>query len=137
MKLIRYGKYTGEPADAVDLEELVRRLGDFFLRSGFDSPYYSVAEFDPDRTMEALREAILRALQEGDLLSKDSISEEMRRLLEDPGAMENESIRELLDKLVERLAQEGYVNPQQPPQITPPPQETPGGRLGQPQDANV
>jgi Ca-activated chloride channel family protein len=137
MKLIRYGKYTGEPADAVDLEELVRRLGDFFLRSGFDSPYYGVAEFDPDRTMEALREAILRALQEGDLLSKDSISEEMRRLLEDPGAMENESIRELLDKLVERLAQEGYVNPQQPPQITPPPQETPGGRLGQPQDANV
>jgi Ca-activated chloride channel family protein len=137
MKLIRYGKYTGEPADAVDLEELVRRLGDFFLRSGFDSPYYGVAEFDPDRTMEALREAILPALQEGDLLLKDSISEEMRRLLEDPHAMENESIRELLDKLVERLAQEGYVNPQQPPQITPPPQETPGGRLGQPQDANV
>jgi Ca-activated chloride channel homolog len=137
VKLIRYAKYTGEPADAVDLEELVRRLGDFFLRSGFDSPYYGVAEFDPDRTMEALREAILRALQEGDLLSKDSISEEMRRLLEDPGAMENESIRELLDKLVERLAQEGYVNPQQPPQITPPPQETPGGRLGQPQDAHV
>ena len=37
MKFIRYGKYTGELADAVDLEELDKRLGDFFLQSGFES----------------------------------------------------------------------------------------------------
>ena len=66
MKVIRYGKYTGEPADAVDLNELLKRLGDFFLQSGFESQYYGVKEFDNDRSMEALREAILRALQEGD-----------------------------------------------------------------------
>jgi Ca-activated chloride channel family protein len=137
MKLIRYGKYTGEPADAVDLEELVRRLGDFFLRSGFESQSYGISEFDPERSMEALREAILRALQEGDLLPEGSVPEELRRLLEDPRATENESLRELLDKLVERLAQEGFINPQQPPQITPPPANTPGGRLGPPQDRNT
>jgi len=33
MKFIRYAKYTGEPADAIDLEELVKRLGDFFLQA--------------------------------------------------------------------------------------------------------
>ncbi len=37
MKFVRYGKYTGEPADAIDLEELVKRLGNFFLQSGFES----------------------------------------------------------------------------------------------------
>jgi Ca-activated chloride channel family protein len=63
MKFIRYGKYVGEPADAVDLEELVRRLGDFFLQSGFESQFYGVSEMDPEKSMEALREAILRALQ--------------------------------------------------------------------------
>jgi len=36
MKFIRYGKYVGEPADAVDLEELIKRLGNFFLQSGFE-----------------------------------------------------------------------------------------------------
>ncbi len=36
MKVVKYGKYTGEPADAVDLDELVKRLGDFFLQSGFE-----------------------------------------------------------------------------------------------------
>src|SRR5216684_2645235 len=68
MKFIRYGKYVGEPADAVDLEELVKRLGDFFLQSGFESQFYGMNEMDPERSMEALRQAILKALQEGDLL---------------------------------------------------------------------
>ncbi len=35
---------------------------------------------------------------------------------------------------MERLAQEGFINPQQPPQVTPPHQKTPGGSLGQPQE---
>src|SRR4029077_6400744 len=76
MKFIRYGKYVGEPADAVDLEELIKRLGDFFLQSGFESQFYGVSQMDPERSMEGLREAILRALQEGDLLPEDAMSEE-------------------------------------------------------------
>ena len=67
-KYIRYSKYTGEPADGVDLQELIKRLADFFLQSGFESQYYGVSEMDPEKTMEALRQAIQRALEEGDLL---------------------------------------------------------------------
>ncbi len=70
MKVIKYGKYTGEPADVVDLDELMKRLGDFFLQSGFESQYYGLSEFDSANSMEALREAILRALQEGDYVSR-------------------------------------------------------------------
>jgi Ca-activated chloride channel family protein len=137
MKVIKYGKYTGEPADAVDLDELVKRLGDFFLQSGFDSQYYSLSEFENERSMEALREAILRALQEGDLLPEDQMSEELRKMLQDPGAMNNEEIRDLIEKLMDRLADEGYINPQQPPQVTPPPQTSALGQVGQPQERNT
>ncbi|HYA98121.1 MAG TPA: VWA domain-containing protein [Methylomirabilota bacterium] len=134
MKFVRYGKYTGEPAGAVDLEELVRRLGDFFLQSGYNSQFYGLSEFDPERTMDALREAILRALQEGDLFPENAVPQELRRFLQDSDAMQNESVRDLLDQLIERMGREGFINPQQPPQITPPPEKTPGGSLGAPQE---
>ena len=138
MKVIKYGKYTGEPADAVDLDELVKRLGDFFLQSGFESQYYGLSEFENERSMEALREAILRALQEGDLLPEDQISEELRKMLQDPGAMNNEEIRNLIEKFMERLAGEGYINPQeQQPQVTPPSQTSALGQVGQPQERNT
>src|SRR6266849_4015910 len=81
MKYIRYGRYTGEPADSVDLQELMKRLSDFLLQSGFESQFYGISEMDPERSMENLRQAILRALQEGDLLSDDELSEEMKDLL--------------------------------------------------------
>src|SRR2546429_3817123 len=134
MKFIKYGKYTGEPADAIDLEELVKRLGNFFLQSGFESQFYGVSQMDPERSMEALREAILRALQEGDLFPDGAMSDELREMLNDPNAMNNEAVKDLLGKLTERLANEGFINPQQPPQVTPPPQTSARGQLGQPQD---
>jgi len=137
MKFIKYGKYVGEPADAVDLDELMKRLGDFLLQSGFESQFYGLSEMDASHSMEALREAILRALQEGDLLPEDVMSDEMRELLQDPGALNNQEMRDLIDKLIERMTQEGFINPQQPPQVTPPPQNTPGGRLGQAQETNT
>ena len=119
MKFIRYGKYTGEPADAIDLEELVKRMGDFFLQSGFESQFYGISQMDPERSMEALREAILRALQEGDLLPEDAMSEQLREMLQNPEAQNNQAVKDLIEKLMERLAQEGFINPQQPPQVTP------------------
>jgi len=134
MKFVRYGKYIGEPADAVDLEDLVRRLGDFFLQSGFESQFYGVSEMDPEKSMEALRDAILKALQDGDLLPQDAMSDELREMLQSPQAKDSQAVRNLLDKLMERMAQEGYINPQQPPQVTPPSQTSARGQLGQPQE---
>ena len=130
MKFIKYGKYISEPADGIDLEELVRRLGNFFLQSGFDTQFDGISEMDPEHSMDALREAILRALQEGDLLPEDQMTEKLREMLQNSDAMNNQSVRDLLDKLIERMAQEGFINPQQPPQVTPPPQTSARGRSG-------
>jgi Ca-activated chloride channel family protein len=137
MKVVRYGKYTGEPADAVDLDELMKRLGDFLLQSGFESQYYGLSELDESTSMEALRDAILRAIQEGELIPEDLLNDELREMLQDPGALNHPQVRDLIEKLIERLSQEGFINPQQPPQVTPPPDVTPGGRLGQAQQRNT
>jgi Ca-activated chloride channel homolog len=136
MKFTKFTKYTGEPADAIDLEELVKRLGDFFLQSGFESQFYGISEFDPQRSLEALKEAILRALQEGDLFLEGAMNEELRRMLDRSDAMNHQEIKDLIDKLVERLSQEGFINPQQPPQITPPNKTTARGSIGNPLERN-
>ena len=125
MKYIRYSKYNGEPADDVDLEELMKRLGDFFLQSGFESQYYGVSEFDPDKTMESLRQAILRALAEGDLLPQDLLEQ----LTGDSGADADKQLQEIIDRLIERMMEQGYLNGQMP-QVTAPPDKTPRGGVG-------
>jgi Ca-activated chloride channel homolog len=137
MKFIKYGKYVGEPADAIDLEELVKKLGDFFLQSGFESQFYGISEMDPEKSMEALKDAILRALQEGDLMPEGSMSDELREMLQNPNARQNQEVRDLIEKLMERMANEGYINPQQPPQVTPPPQSSARGQVGQAQERDT
>jgi Ca-activated chloride channel family protein len=127
-KYIRYTKYTGEPADGVDLQELVKRLSDFFLQSGFESQFYGLSEMDPEKSMEALRQAIQRALEEGDLLP----GQDLKDLLDGTPEEMNAKMKELIDQLIDRLMQEGYVTGQ--PQVTAPPDKTPRGQIGQGRD---
>jgi Ca-activated chloride channel homolog len=127
-KFIRYTKYTGEPADGVDLQELIKRLSDFFLQSGYESQFYGMSEMDPEKSMEALRQAIQRALEEGDLLP----SQEMQDLLDGTPEQMEAKMKELIDQLIDRLMEEGYVTGQ--PQVTAPPDKTPRGQVGQGRD---
>jgi len=125
MKFIRYSRYTGEPADAVDLHELLSRLSGFLLRSGFESQPYGLFELDAERSLEELRQAILRALQEGDLIPPEDIEE----LLKNPDLAQNAELRRMIDRLIQRLAEEGFINAP-PPQVTLPPEKTLRGQLG-------
>src|SRR5579863_7527471 len=96
-KYIRYTKYTGELADGVDLQELVKRLSDFFLQSGFESQYYGLSEMDPEKSMEALRQAIQRALEAGDLLS----DQELKDLLDGTPEQMDAKMKEMTDQLMD------------------------------------
>jgi Ca-activated chloride channel family protein len=125
VKYIRYSKYTGDAADEVDLQELLKQLGDFLLQSGFESQYYGISEFDPEQTMEQLREAIMRALAEGDLLPEDLLEQ----LTQEESGNAEEQLKRLVDRLIERLMEEGYINGQMP-QVTAPPEKTPRGGVG-------
>ncbi len=131
MKYIRYTKYTGEPGGGVDLQELVKRLSDFFLQSGYESQFYGISEMDPEKSMEALRQAIQRALEEGDLLP----GQELQDLLDGTPEEQAAKMKEMIDQLMDRLMEEGYVTGQ--PQVTAPPEKTPRGQVGQGRDRDA
>jgi len=65
------------------------------------------------------------------------MSDELRQMLQDPNAETNQAIKDLLEKLIERMTQEGFINPQQPPQITPPNQASARGSIGDPLQRNT
>ncbi len=134
MKYTKYSKYAPDAAGDIDLQELMNRLSDFFLRSGFESPY-GVYELDPEESrthfLDDLREAILRALEDGDLVPQGL----MEQLLQNPDPSTNRELRDLVDQLIQRMQEEGFISQeqQQSARITPPPSETPGGQVGAPQ----
>jgi Ca-activated chloride channel family protein len=129
MKYTRYSRYSPNTADEIDLEDLLNHLSDFFLQSGFDSQY-GVFEMDSslsgEKYLDDLREAILRALQEGDLVPPESLEQ----MLQDPDLSRNRELRELIDRLIQRMEEQGYISSNQPAQVTPPPSQTPGGEIG-------
>jgi len=132
MKFIRYTKYLPQLAEDIDLNQLVSRLSDFFLQSGFESQFYTISELDPSHSLEQLRQAVLRALQAGDLLSEERLEE----LLQNPDLARNQELRDLIDQLIKRLTNEGFVSPQ-PPQVTPPPESSALGNVSSPPEAKA
>src|SRR5262245_39865585 len=96
----RYTKYTGDLLDEIDLEDLVSKLSDLLLSSGFSNPWGQGAS-DEDRTMEALHDAILEALFSGGVLSEDALD----RLLGEPADGDQEGARQQLEQLIEQIIQ--------------------------------
>jgi Ca-activated chloride channel homolog len=129
MRIHTYGKYSPEAADAVDLQALLDKLADFLLQSGFaggahSNPYWG--EFgEADRSLDALREAILKALIESGQFTPEML--EALRGDGDPNAQTN--LAQLLDELIQRLAAEGYLTINASPQMpsTQQPVTGPGG----------
>src|SRR3954465_13872087 len=102
----RYTKYTGDELDDLDLEDLVSKLSDLLLSSGFANPY---GMDDEERTMQALHDAILDALFNGGGLPEETIE----RLLGDPADGDQEEARskleQLIQQIIERMGEEGYI----------------------------
>src|SRR5437588_4749335 len=103
----RYTKYVGDELDGLDLEDLVAKLSDLLLASGFGNPY---AMDDEERTMQALHDAILDALFNGGVLPEETIE----RLLGDPADGDQADARsklvQLIQQIIERMAQEGHIS---------------------------
>src|SRR5437773_1043626 len=103
----RYTKYTGDELDEVDIEDLVAKLSDLLLASGFGNPY---GVDEAERTMQALHDAILDALFNGGVLPEETIE----RLLGDPADADQGDARskleELIQQIIERMTDEGYIS---------------------------
>jgi Ca-activated chloride channel family protein len=110
----RYGKYIGDDLEGLDLGELVSKLSDLLLSSGFQSPY---GPFDEsDHTMQSLHDAILEALLNGGLLPEETLE----RLLGDPAdgdAQEGrDKLEELIQRIIDQMFEQGYIAP--PPDLS-------------------
>jgi Ca-activated chloride channel family protein len=103
----RYTKYVGDDLSELDLEDLVAKLSDLLLASGFGSPY---GGNEDEQTLQALHDAILDALFNGGVLPEEAIE----RLLGDPADADQGDARsqleELIRQIIERMANEGYIS---------------------------
>ncbi len=102
----RYSKFTGDDLDAVDLEELLSRLSDLMLSSGFDDGYAMPGE--DGHSMQSLHDAIMEALLNGGLLSEETLE---RLLGKDWQTSEEAEARldELIQRIIEKLQHQGYL----------------------------
>ncbi|MBI4887635.1 MAG: VWA domain-containing protein [Acidobacteria bacterium] len=107
----RYTKYTGSLLDEIDLEDLVSKLSDLLLSSGFSNPWGDPSDGDDDRTMQALHDAILEALFSGGVLSDEALE----NLLGEPADGDQESARQqiedLIQQIIERMMERGFITP--------------------------
>jgi len=122
-RLTRYERYRGTLADALNLQDLLDGLSDFLLDSGFaGDPWGALFLDDPESgrgegsdSLEALRGAILRALiQSGDLTPE--MVDALRGDGEPDPALLDELAR-ILDDIVTRLVEEGYLRLDGPPRV--------------------
>jgi len=127
MKSIRYSRYNGEDF-GIDAQDLLEALSDFFLQSGFQSPYGQFMEMN-GQTLEDLKQAIQRALESGDLFP----DEQMQQMLQKLQGLSAEQLQELLNNLVQKLVDDGHVTISDPSQ----PAEEPSGGNGQGADSHV
>jgi Ca-activated chloride channel family protein len=103
MKWIKYSKYTGEDL-GIDAQDLLQALSDYLLQSGFNDPYNPTGQWQ-EQSLEDLKDAIQRALEEGRLFS-DEKRQEMLQKLE---AMSQEEMEKLIDSLIQKLVDSGNI----------------------------
>jgi Ca-activated chloride channel family protein len=110
MKFVKYTKYVPNPFDDLSTEDLLHLLQDFLLDSGFYNQYSNFYEMDPERTMEQLHQALLEALQQQGKIPEDLL----RQMLENWEEYQKSELAERINKLLEQLAEEGYITIGQP-----------------------
>jgi Ca-activated chloride channel homolog len=106
MKSTRYSKYEST-LDDIDSSELMDMLKDAIMGAGMNNPY----DPDPDgrQSMDELREAILQALMERGLIPEDMLSE-----AQNAKNWQDSKLYKEVQKMIERLQQEGYIRVDDP-----------------------
>jgi Ca-activated chloride channel homolog len=107
MKKIIYSKHgPEEDLESLSLEELLNKLSDFLLQSGFNNSRGEDAG-NADRDLQSLHQAILDALLNESLLPEE-MQDELEKLQGNPD-FENSQVSQLIDQLVKRMADQGYI----------------------------
>jgi Ca-activated chloride channel family protein len=114
MKYIKYTRHVADALEGLSAEDLLKLLENYLLDSGFHSHYFDFSEMDSERTLEELREALLQAMRDSEVVPEELLEELMKRALQSDG--ETSPLEQVLNRLIERLAQEGYISIDAPAQ---------------------
>src|SRR6266700_1348829 len=106
MPITRYTKRVPSPLDGLSLEELMDELSEFFLQSGFQ---YSFRDVSNPHTLDALRQAILEKLVEMGRIPQSLLDQ----WLEDRSEGDAKELDELIDQLIRRMIEEGWMRTDQ------------------------
>jgi Ca-activated chloride channel homolog len=114
MKFTRYSKFKGFDVSGINLGDLMDSLSDSLLQSGYDDDYYWTRQRTPqDTSLDALRRALLEALMEQSLIDEHQIKQ---MLADNEGQFKGSLLEELVNQLIERLVEEGYLTLHEEPQ---------------------
>ena len=131
----RYSKFTPEDLDGIDLEELLSRLSDILLSSGFENPYGSPYDDDGEgHSQQALHDAILEALLNGGVLSDEMLEKLLGKDWQQTEDAE-QRIDELIERIIEKLQNQGYLTSS--PDTSGERQQRERGRGGRGDESNV
>jgi len=108
VKFIRYSRFKGLDVAGINLGNLMSALADSLLYSGYTDDYYWSRQRRPlDTSLAALRRALLQALIDQGSLSESDVEE---LLAENEGKFEGSDLEQMLNQLIERLVEEGYLD---------------------------
>ena len=112
MRFSTYTKYRGGWLDAMNLEALMESLSGFFMDGGFAGgpnyhPFWGWSGLEDTSSVDALKNALLKALIESGQLTQEMV-EELRGEGEGDKAVQQQ-ITDLLDDLIRRMVEEGYL----------------------------
>jgi uncharacterized protein with von Willebrand factor type A (vWA) domain len=96
MPRFTYHKHRPNLWEDLDLSELVNAMSEFLLGSGFGEP----ADGENQATQDDLKDAIINALMTSELLP----DEDLQKLFSN-----EEALNEFLEKVIERLMNEGFI----------------------------
>ena len=103
----RYSKFQGFDVSSINLGELMDSMSNALLDSGYDDDYYWTRQRkQTDNSLDALRQALLEALLDKGLVSEQQIRE---MLAQNEGKFSGSLLEQLLNELIERLVEEGYL----------------------------
>ena len=100
MPRFTYHKHRSNLWEDLDLSELVNAMSEFLLGSGFGEP----ADGDNQTSQQDLKDAITNALMTSNLLP----DEDLQKLFSS-----EETLNEFLEKVIERLMNEGFIQASQ------------------------
>jgi Ca-activated chloride channel homolog len=111
----KYTKYVPNLLDELDMDELMSKLSDLLMSSGFGNPRDTGD--DSDRTMQALHDAILEALFNGGVLPDDVLEKMFGNQAEGSEQEMRDQLEQLIQQIIDQMKESGYIST--PPDLEP------------------